>query len=171
MKKARDAKAKLKAFSVYLDDRDGYTPGWKFNEWELKGVPLRIEVGPRDVAKNQVVMVRRDTGKKEAVKLGQIEEKAKSLLEDIQQQLFRRAENFLKSSIVEVKDWKGFEAAINRKMIAAAMHCGERKCEEEMQQKTGATARLIPFKQPRQPGKCLRCGNKAVYQVYFGRAY
>lgn len=159
-------------FDVKVDDREEYSAGWKFNEWELKGVPLRIEIGPNDLKKNQAVLVRRDNGKKEVVKLSQLTKKVDSTLEDIQKSLFSKAKKFLKKSIVEVNNWKSFEAAVkNRKMIKAPF-CGEEKCEDIIKAKTdGASSRVIPFKEKKPKGKCVNCDKKAEAFAYFSKAY
>ncbi|MBN2367934.1 proline--tRNA ligase, partial [Candidatus Woesearchaeota archaeon] len=106
LKKAKELKKTLSKHEVMLDDREGYTPGWKYNEWELKGVPLRIELGPKDIDNKQVVVVRRDTGKKETVKWTQLKKKVDELLEDIQKSMYKKAKKNIEESIVRVKDWK-----------------------------------------------------------------
>jgi len=172
MKKAHEIKNKLKNYEVELDDRDGYTPGWKYNEWELKGVPLRIEIGPKDVAKNQVVLVRRDTNNKEFVKLSQLDKKIKDTLEDMQNNLFNKAKKFLNSNIVEAKTWNDFVKQIKNKKLVKAPFCGNTSCEEEIKEKTdGVTSRLIPFQQPKKLGKCVKCNKAGKFLVIFGKAY
>ncbi|MEK6869697.1 MAG: proline--tRNA ligase, partial [Nanoarchaeota archaeon] len=98
----------LRGYEIILDDRDEYKPGWKYNEWELKGIPLRIEIGPKDIAKNQVVLVRRDNNNKEFIKIAQLDKKIKDALEDMQNNLFNKAKKFLDSNISEAKDWNEF---------------------------------------------------------------
>ena len=104
-------------FSVDIDLREGYTSGWKFNEWELKGVPLRIEIGPKDVEKKQAVLVRRDTGEKEAVKLDKVKKRITKLLEEIQQNLFNRAKKFIKDHTVKANNWLEFTKAVKEKKL------------------------------------------------------
>ena len=107
VKKANEIKSKLKGYDVELDDRDGYTPGWKFNEWELKGVPLRIEIGPKDIAKNQVIVVRRDNNNKVSVPINKLDTKVKETLDKIQNDLFNKAKKFLNSNITGNSQIKG----------------------------------------------------------------
>ena len=172
IKKASEIKNKLKTYSVKLDDRDGYTPGWKFNEWELKGVPLRIEIGPKDIVKNQVVLVRRDDNNKEFVKITQLDKKIKSVLDDMQKSLFDKAKKFLNSNIVEAKDWNDFVKQIKNRKLVKAFFCGNVECEDYIKDKTGgATSRLIPLEQPGKIGKCVHCGKEGKFLVYFGKAY
>jgi prolyl-tRNA synthetase len=172
IKKANEIKSKLKDFDIILDERDGYTPGWKFNEWELKGIPLRIEIGPKDVLNDQVVLVRRDNSKKEPVKTTQLDKRIKEILEDIQNDLFQKSKKFLDSNIVEAKDWNDFLKHIKDRKFVKAGFCGEIACEEEIKDETGgATSRLIPLDAPKNLGKCIHCGKEAKDMVYFAKAY
>jgi prolyl-tRNA synthetase len=172
VKKANEIKDKLKPYLVELDDRDGYTPGWKFNEWELKGVPLRIEIGPKDIEKNQVVLVRRDSNNKEFVKLAQLDKKVKDILEDMQNSLFTKAKKFLNSNIVEAGNWDDFVKKIKNKKLVKAFFCGNIECEDLIKDKTeGATSRLIPLEQPKKIGKCVHCSKEGKFLVYFAKAY
>ncbi|HLD18557.1 MAG TPA: proline--tRNA ligase [Candidatus Nanoarchaeia archaeon] len=160
------------AFSVEVDLRDGYTPGWKFNEWELKGVPVRIEIGPKDVEKKQIVMVRRDTGAKEFVPMADASHRLQTLLDDIQSTLFRKAKSFLEQNISNANDWEEFNDAIEKNMIAFAFHCGDANCELGVKEQTQATARCIPFEQPQLLNReCVKCGKPAKFKAYFARNY
>ena len=172
IQKANEIKNKLKAYAVELDDRDGYTPGWKFNEWELKGVPLRIEIGPKDIEKKQVVLVRRDNNKKEFVNLTQLDKKVKDTLEDIQNSLFEKAKNFLNSNTTEASNWNDFVKQIKNRKLVKASFCGNVECEDLIKDKTGgATSRLIPLEQPKNIGNCVHCGKEGKFLVYFAKAY
>lgn len=172
LKKANEIKKKIKKYSIKIDDREGYSAGWKFNEWELKGVPLRLEIGPKDIEKKQVVLVRRDTGKKEIVKEEDIEGKVSTLLDDIQISLFNKAKTLLESSIIKVYNWKDFEKVIKDKKIAYCQFCGEIECEDWIKDKTGgATSRCIPFKQEKIKGNCIQCNKEAKHWVYFSKSY
>ena len=172
IKKANEIKSKLKDYNIELDGRDGYTPGWKFNEWELKGIPLRIEIGPKDIEKKQVVLVRRDNNNKEFVKLAQLDKKVKDTLEDIQNSLFNKAKRSLNSNIVEVSSWNDFVKQIKNRKLVKAFFCGNIKCEDEIKDKTrGATSRLISFQQPKKINKCVHCSKEGKFLVIFGKAY
>jgi|TARA_Y100000310_G_scaffold315797_1_gene366771 prolyl-tRNA synthetase len=172
LKKSNEIKNKLKTVYSHLDDRGGYTPGWKYNEWELKGIPLRMEIGPKDIEKGQVVLVRRDNGEKEFVREDQIEKRAKALLDEIQDSLFIKAKKFLESNICGAKDWKEFISQVKNKKLVKAFFCGETKCEDEIKDKTnGVTSRLIPFDQPQEKGKCIHCNKESKFLVVFGKAY
>src|SRR3989338_622944 len=165
-------KLKLKNHAVELDDRDGYTPGWKFNEWELKGVPLRIEIGPKDVESEQAVLVRRDDGKKITVKIKEIENKVGETLSDIQDSLLKKAKDYLAKSIVEVHNFNDFLNAIKSKKMAKALFCGQDECETNIKDKAeGATCRCIPFEQKSAHGKCIQCNAEAKSWAVFGKGY
>lgn len=171
LKKAEDIKKRLEGWKVILDDRSAYTPGWKFNEWELKGVPLRIEIGPRDIQKKQVVAVRRDNGNKIIIKESQLTRKIDQLLEDIQKSLFNNAKKLLKDNIRDAKNYEQFKKILNEKRgFIRASWCGDEKCEEKIKDETGATIRTIPFKKEKVFSNCL-CGKKAKQVVYFAKAY
>jgi len=172
LKEAEEIRKKLKGFSVELDDRDEYTPGWKFNEWEMKGIPLRIEIGPKDIEKKEVVFVRRDNSKKESVKIKDLESKLKEVLDDIQNSLFLKAKSYLDSSIKKTNDWKEFIKIIKDKKIALAPFCCEIECEDLIKEKTGgASSRCIPFNQEKITGKCIHCNKEAKSWAYFAKSY
>ena len=173
LKEANKIKDSIKGFDVILDDRDEYTPGYKYSDWELKGVPVRIEIGPKDIEKKQVVMVRRDTGEKEFVPVADINKKLKSLLKDIQKNLLKNAKKSLKDSIVDVKKWDDFVKAIkDRKMVRAAW-CEEEICEDWIKDKSGGAKSInIPFDQPKKiPAKCAHCGKPAKSVALFAKSY
>jgi prolyl-tRNA synthetase len=173
LKKAEDIKKKLEEnLKLIIDDRTEYTPGWKFNEWELKGIPLRIEIGPRDIQKKQVVVVRRDNGKKVVIKESQLIKRINQLLEDIQKSLFNKANKLLKDNIRTVKNYDEFKKVIEQnKGFIRACWCGEESCEEKIKEETGATIRTIPFKKEKTFSNCIHCDNKAKEVVYFAKAY
>jgi len=171
LKKAKELKSKLKSYEVHLDDRDGYSPGWKFHEWELKGIPIRIEIGPKDIIKNQVVIVRRDIPKKEVVKISQLNKKVKSLLEEIQKNLFNRAEKNLKSNIVNIKTLDQLKTTIKKGKFGKANWCRTKSCEEDFKYKTnGAKTLNMPFNE-KAKGKCFNCSKQAKDIVYIGKSY
>lgn len=173
LKKAKELEKKLsEKFSVKLDDRENYTAGWKFNHWELCGVPIRVEIGPKDLEKGQAVIVRRDTGKKEFVKEKDLPTRIESVLEDIQKSLFNKAENFLKKNTHEVNDYKKFKEIMNEKRgFIKTAWCGSSECEDKIQEETTATIRAVSFNS-KEKGKCIFCGNKAKHsEVYFAKSY
>ena len=169
--KAKEIAKSLNQFNPIFDDRDNYSPGWKFNEWELKGIPLRLEIGPKDLKAKHVVLVRRDTGKKEFVKFAALKKRIPTLLDEIQSDLFTSAKKFLDSSIVRAKTWVEFEKGVKGGKMVLAPFCGREACEEEIKDKTTATSRCIPFDQKKVDGKCIKCGSKAENMVYFAKAY
>ena len=165
-------KLKLKSYNVELDYRDGYTPGWKFNEWELKGIPLRIEIGPKDVEADQLVLVRRDNNEKQTIKTKDLDKKVEQTLNDIQDSLFKKAKDYLTKSIVEVHNFNDFVNTIKNKKMAKALFCGEDECETIIKDKTeGATCRCIPFEQKPAKGHCVQCGKEAISWAVFGKGY
>ncbi len=171
LKKCKELEAKLKKdFSVLLDERDGYSPGWKFNEWEMKGVPLRIEIGPKDLEKEHVIAVRRDTGEKETVKFNELQKRCSVLIEGIQEALLKSSKKRLAESIEDVKSWKEFIKAIESRKIVKAFFCGRKECEETIKEESkGATSRVIPFAHQKS-GHCIKCGENGSL-AYFGRSY
>lgn len=172
LKKAKELKKKLEKYDVILDERDDYSPGWKFNEWELKGIPVRLELGPRDLKKGSVMLVRRDTGEKEIVKFSGLDKKIKSVLDDIQKNMFEKAKKFLKSNIVDVKSFAEFKKAIKSGKFVKANWCGKVGCEENIKFETGGAKTLnIPFSQPKKLSKCVYCGKEGKHFLYFGKSY
>ncbi len=169
LKKCEEIKNKLKSYRIYLDDRTEYKPGWKFNEWELKGVPIRIEIGPRDIQKKQVILVRRDTSKKEEVKISLVNKKIKQTLEDIHKNLFKKATLFLRNNIVKARTESDINKIINNGKIAEIKWCGTKACEENIKFKTkGAKSLNISEK---TKGKCANCNKPAEFVAYFGKSY
>jgi prolyl-tRNA synthetase len=174
LKKAEDIKKKLEKenLRVILDDRTEYTPGWKFNEWELKGVPLRIEIGPKDIQKRQVVIVRRDNFEKTFTKDKDVTKKIVKFLDEIQKNLFNKAKKFLDEHITTVKTFDEFKKTLEKKGgFLRTCHCLEQECEEDIKVETGTTIRLIPFKKEKVFSNCIHCGKKAKEVVYFAKAY
>ncbi len=171
LREAMRIKRVIDKFRVEVDDRDDYSAGWKFNEWELKGVPLRIEIGPRDIRNKEVVLVRRDNGKKIHVKMRNLKSITEKTLNEIQNNLFRKAKSFLESNTKVASNFNEFKKLLADKKMIKANWCGESSCEDEIKDKTTATIRLIPFEKENLKGKCVHCGKKAKYVVYFAKAY
>src|SRR3989338_7443743 len=169
LKEAMSIKTKLEDanLNVELDDRNEYTPGWKFNEWELKGVPVRIEIGPKDLKKKEVVLVRRDTSQKTSVKISKLVKEVESLLNDIQKNLYKKVKKFLEDETRIAKNYQEFKEVIVAGGFVKAGFCGSRQCEEKIKNDTTATSRVIPFK--KEPVKCIIC-NKDGEMTYFAKA-
>ncbi|MCI0403723.1 MAG: proline--tRNA ligase [Acidobacteria bacterium] len=158
---------------VKLDAREGVTPGFKFNDWEMRGVPLRVEVGPKDVAKQSVVLARRDRPGKEGktfASLAGLPETVKQLLVDIQAALFERALAFRRAHTVETSEYAEFKAAVENGFVLSHW-CGAAACEEKIKEETKATLRCIPLEQTTDPGRCVVCGQPAKEKAFFGKAY
>jgi prolyl-tRNA synthetase len=164
---------------VMLDDREAYTPGWKFAEWELRGVPLRLEIGPKDIEKNQVVLARRDTRTKSPVSADSLTAAIADLLQDIQQALYRRALQFRDEHTTRAETYDQFTSIMEgRPGFVIAGWCGSGECEAQIKADTQATLRNIPFG-PGGPaagpepvsGTCVKCGRPAKYEAWFAKAY
>ncbi len=175
MEAARKLRAELAAaqIRVKVDERDGMTPGFKFNDWEMRGVPLRIEVGPKDMAKGTVVLARRDRPGKEGksfVQQAGLPDTVAEALRQIQQALFDRALAFRKANTRRPKDYAEFRGAVEGG-FALAHWCGSADCEAKIKEETKATMRCIPLDEAGGAGKCIYCGQAAAEQAIFARAY
>lgn len=173
---ARNIEEKLReeGLRVKLDEREEFTPGWKFSEWEMRGVPLRVEIGPKDIEKKQVVVVRRDTGKKENVTQASMNRKVPEILREIQKNMFEMALKFQQENTHEVKDYEEFKAIMeSKKGFIKAFWCEDQVCEEKIKEETMATIRVILLDQDKKAarGKCVFCQKPTETVVYFGRAY
>jgi prolyl-tRNA synthetase len=158
---------------VKMDERDGMSPGFKFNDWEMRGVPLRLELGPKDVAKGSVVLARRDRPGKEGksfVPQQGIAAAVSQLLEEIQKSLHDRALEFRKAHTIEPADYGEFKKAVETG-FAFAWWCGSAGCEAKIKEETKATMRCIPLEQPSGSGPCIFCGKPSREKGIFGRAY
>jgi prolyl-tRNA synthetase len=155
-----------------MDDREGYSPGYKFNDWELRGIPVRIEIGQKEVEAEKVVLVRRDTGEKTECKLADAKSKVEKLLSDIHENMYAKAEKFLKANIHAVSDYAEFKKVLSEKggMIHAPW-CGSRECEESIKEQTGAKITNIPFDEGKLAEKCIYCGKKAKHMANFAKSY
>ncbi len=171
LEKAYEIKDKLKAFRVKVDASDK-TPGWKFSEQEMRGIPIRIEIGPKDIEKNQAVVVRRDTREKHFVSLDEIDSKVAEILKTIQSDMLERARAHRDSNTYTAKDMDEFERIINEKPgFIKAMWCMDEACEIEIKDRTGASSRCMPFEQEKIDDKCICCNKPAKSMVYWGKAY
>src|SRR5665647_2118662 len=163
---------KTHGVSVILDDRNEYTPGWKFHQWELKGIPIRIELGPRDLKQSQVVMVRRDTGQKTPVNEADILSTVNKLLEEIQDNMLAKAKAILQEKTTTVQNYEEFKKVLEEKggFIKTAW-CGSQDCEAKVKGETGATIRVRPFQVEEPTSNCIICAEKAKETAYFARSY
>ena len=158
---------------VKMDEREGMSPGFKFNDWEMRGVPLRLELGPKDVAKASVVLARRDRPGKEGksfVPQQGIAAAVAQMLEEIQKALYDRALEFRRANTAEPADYEEFKKAVE-KGFAFSWWCGGTECEEKIKEETKATMRCIPLEQPGGSGKCIYCGQPAAEKAIFAKAY
>lgn len=157
---------------IEIDDSENYSPGWKFNEWEMKGVPIRIEVGPRDIENNQVVIFRRDTLEKQSVSMDGLKETVEKLLDDIHESLLAKARKLRDEKTYYITDFEDFAKKMETAPgFAKGMWCGRRECEDNIKAKTSATIRCIPFEQEDLGDKCHFCGQEAKHMVYVAKAY
>jgi prolyl-tRNA synthetase len=172
--KAREIEAELvrRGLRVMLDHREAYTPGWKFAEWELRGVPLRIEIGPKDLEKSQVVVARRDTRQKSSLSMQNIGEAVSDLLTGIQDALFRRALGFREDHTTRASSYDEFKSIMEgRPGFVIAGWCGSADCEATIKAETQATLRNIPFGSESVEGACVRCGSPSHVEAWFAKAY
>ncbi len=171
IEKADEIYAQLKSagIRVKVDDSD-QTAGWKFNQWEMKGVPVRLEVGPKDIENKQVVLVRRDTHEKYIVPMETLTDTVKKLLDDIHESLFNRALAFREAKTVDATTFEELKNGINGGFVRA-MWCGDRECEDAIKEKTGATTRCMPFEQKHLSDVCVHCGKPAKAMTFFAKSY
>ena len=156
---------------VKIDDSDK-SPGWKFSEHEMKGVPVRVEIGPRDIKANQAVLVRRDTGDKTTVSMDNLAKEIEGLLETIQKEMLEKAKQHREDNTFIATSMEEFEKILDETPgFIRAMWCGNEECEDQIKDNTGATSRCMPFKQESVSETCICCGKPAETLVYWGRAY
>lgn len=161
-----------KSVRVKLDDRDQYSPGWKFNEWELLGVPIRIELGPKDIETESVLLVRRDTGKKLSVPWNGLSERIEQVLDNIQKNLFDTALAFRRENTFVTDNYEEFKEKNDADSGFFELHwCGSPECESRLQKETKATIRLIPFETKSEPGQCILCDKPSERRVVVAKAY
>jgi prolyl-tRNA synthetase len=159
---------------VKLDAREEFTPGWKFSEWEMRGVPLRVEVGPKDIKENRAVLVRRDVQQKDFVGLAALVPQVKKTLQEIQSSLFDQALKFQRENTRSVSDYQEFKEVLESKRgFIRSWWCGDEACEDKIKEETMASIRVIPLKEEAKgdPGDCVYCRKKGRELAYFARAY
>lgn len=159
-------------YRVKLDGREEYSAGYKFNEWEMRGVPLRIEIGEREVESGKVVLARRDNGEKSQAEISRLEEIVGKTLDSIHENLYSKAESFLKESVHDVTEYEEFKKVLEtKKGILHAAWCGSSDCEHKVKEETGAKITNIPTDQGKRHDKCIYCGKKAKEMANFAKSY
>jgi len=159
-----------KKIRVYVDDRNELTPGYKFNDWELKGVPLRIEIGPKDIEKQQVILAKRYNREKTSLGFNEIE-KIITILEEIQTDMLKIAKIKAKENTINISDYSEFKSKIGKGGFFNTYWCGKTECEEKIKEETGADIRVIPFGSENTNGKCIYCKEQSVAIPIFARGY
>jgi prolyl-tRNA synthetase len=172
IKKAKELKEELNNFQVEIDLRKEYSIGWKFNDWELKGVPLRIELGQKELKEKKASLVSRDKGEKILVPFNSLAEKVGEILDLIQKSLFLRSQKFLKENTREVFDYQKFKEIMKSKRgFIMAFWCENPKCEAKIKEETKATVRVLPADSREENGKCIYCRKSAKRKWIFSQAY
>ncbi|PKK94770.1 MAG: proline--tRNA ligase [Tenericutes bacterium HGW-Tenericutes-5] len=171
--KAKDIKAQLEKANIRVDiDDTDKTPGWKFSESEMKGIPLRLEIGPRDIENNQCVLVKRFNREKLVVNLDELDSIIPNLLEEIHQAMYNKALENVQANTRETNDYNEFKKIISEKQgYIKMMWCGKRSCEEKIKEETQATSRCMPLSKESIGHNCPVCGEEAKHLVYFAKAY
>ena len=160
-----------KQIRVHVDKRSELTPGFKFHDWELKGIPLRIEIGPKDIEKQKVVIATRHNQEKTDLPIDQIKDKVDGILEKIQAEMFEAAKKILKDRSIPVDDYSKFKEELEKGGFLYAPWCGDEGCEEKIKDETGAEIRVIPFDDKSGGKKCVKCGNQSTATPIFARGY
>ena len=155
---------------VHLDDREQLTPGFKFNDWEMKGIPIRIEIGPKDIAKKQVVLARRHNRTKTSVNMDSLTEEISSELKNIQKEMFDAAKKILDERIVRVSEYQQFKEQLDNGKMIDCSWCGNQTCEDKIKEETGADIRVIPSDNT-EAETCIYCKNSGTTNVLFARGY
>ena len=172
MQKAHQIKDDLSKIDlrVHLDDREQLTPGFKFNDWEMKGIPIRIEIGPKDIAKNQVVLVRRHNRTKTSLNMDSLTGEISSELENIQKEMFDAAKKILDERVVRVSEYQKFKEELDNGKMIDCSWCGNQTCEDKIKEETGADIRVIPSDNTKAE-TCIYCKNSGTTNVLFARGY
>jgi prolyl-tRNA synthetase len=156
---------------VTIDERDE-RPGWKFSEWEMRGVPLRVEIGPKDIEKKAVLVARRDTREKQSVPMDGLGDRLRTLLDDVQRNLFERARTFRDEHTQRVASYDEFKDVMDgRPGFVIAPWCGTAACEAQIKTETQATIRNMPLAETKPSGRCIRCDAEATGEAWFAKAY
>ena len=172
IQKAHQLKDDLSAINlrVHLDDREQLTPGFKFNDWEMKGIPIRIEIGPKDIAKKQVVLVRRHNRTKTSLNMDSLTDEISSELKNIQKEMFDAAKKILDERVVRVSEYQKFKEELDNGKMIDCSWCGNQTCEDKIKEETGADIRVIPSDNTKAE-TCIYCKNSGTTNVLFARGY
>jgi prolyl-tRNA synthetase len=172
LEKVDEIKAQLesKSIRVHIDDRDEISPGYKFNDWEMRGVPLRIEIGPKDIQKQKIVLAKRYNKEKIDLMFTEIE-KIDVILNEIQSKMLETAREQAKLITVDISDYSEFKEKIERGGFFNAHWCGKQECEDKIKEETGADLRVIPFDRENKEGKCIYCNEESSVTPIFARGY
>ncbi len=171
LEKAKEIEKQLKSFNPILDDSEDHSPGYKFSEYELKGIPLRIEIGPRDL-ENESVMIKTRIGKEKiSIPIKNLKKEIKKILYNMQQEMFETAKERMKSQITNISTVEEFKEAIKNKKLIRMNWCGETSCEENIKDQTGASTRCTLLKKEKPEGNCPFCNKKAKEIMYFSKSY
>ena len=173
LEKAQELANELKGnFRVEIDDREQYTTGYKFNDCEMRGIPLRIEIGPKDIENNKCIFVRRDTQEKMEVNISEVSSKVEDTLEQIQENMYNECLKRLEEKTTIANNMEEFKNNLEKNQgFIKTMWCGSADCEEKIHEETGAKSRCLPFKQEKVGEKCVYCGKHADKMVIWGRQY
>jgi len=171
LKLCKELEKQLSEFNAFTDSRENYSPGFKFNEWELKGIPIRIEIGPKDLENKQAIVVRRDTLKKEAIKIFELSKKISLMLKDIQKTLFEKSKKLFKEKIVEIDSLEKLKKIIENKKVGIVPLCKNIKCEDMIKYETKGAKVIFIAEEKVKNEKCIICKKKADYFVYSGKTY
>ena len=156
---------------VHLDDREQLTPGFKFNDWEMKGIPIRIEIGPKDIAKNQLVLAKRHNQTKTSIDINSFTEKISSELKNIQKEMFDAAKKILDERVVRVSEYQQFKKELEGGKMIDCSWCGNQTCEDKIKEETSADLRVIPFNRQQKSETCIYCKNSGTTNVLFAKGY
>ncbi len=160
-----------KNIRVHVDDREELTPGYKFHDWELRGIPLRIEIGPKDIEKNKVVLAKRYNKEKLDLSFDEINEKIESILDDIQKQMLVAAKKILEKMTRDVSNYDEFKSELEKGGFLQSPWCGKEECEAKIKEETSAEIRVIPFESENSSKKCVYCNEQSVSMPIFARGY
>jgi prolyl-tRNA synthetase len=172
LEKSEEIKQKLetKSIRVHIDDRNELSPGYKFNDWEMKGVPLRIEIGPKDISKQKVVLAKRYNKEKNDLSFDEIG-KIELILNEIQTQMLATAQEQAKQNTLNISNYSEFKEKMGKGGFFNAFWCGKQECEDKIKEETGADIRVIPFENENKDGKCIYCDEQSTAIPIFARGY